>query len=796
MIVNKNWLEKYTEIPFSDLELETRLTYLGLEAVLLKNPVSGMDKLVVGEIKEVQPHPEADKLSVCQVFDGSETKQIVCGAPNVAAGQKVPVALPGCELPGGFKIKKAKLRGIPSLGMIAAEDEIGLSDDHEGIMVLNSNAQPGITMENYLNSVSGSTFEIDLTPNRPDCTSHIGVARDITLLTDNELVIPETPFTEDSKLTKDHVEIDVQDNEACPRYTARMVKNVKIGPSPKWLADYLKSIGLRPINNIVDLSNFVLMETGQPLHTFDYDKIAGQKIVVRKAKSGEEVTTLDGEERKLTDDILLICDAEKPIAIAGIMGLGNSEITDETTNVLIESAYFDPATVRKGSKTLALQTDASYRFERGADPEMTIYSLNRITSLIQELAGGEVYHGIVDEYENEIFFPEVTVRYNRINRVIGFDFEKKWVLRKFEQLGCQILENTDDYIKLISPSWRPDLEREIDYVEEVVRIYGMENVPASRTLSIVVNDEPNKKHIFIEKLRTDICDFGFNENYNNTMVSEDMANFELYDRKPIELQNPLSRELAFLRTSLIPGLLNTAKLNFNRNNFDLKLFEIGNSQELDETSETTAKETLTFSALITGKNEQISWSYDQRDNNIFYLKGLVEEIAEIFNIGELRFEKAEHELFSKLIKVYVGEDLLCHIGQFHPLYLSKKHGVDRDMWVMEGNGEILFAHHNPAIKYSALPKFPATERDISIVVDEKIEIAEIEKVIKSRAGKNLKEFIFYDLYKDDNIGKGKRSLTFNLLFQNNEKTLKDAEIDKVMSKVHKALKKELNAELR
>ncbi len=796
MIVNKNWLEKYTEIPFSDIELEDKLTYLGLEAVIEKNPVAGMDKLVVGEVKEVERHPDAEKLSVCKVFDGSEIKTIVCGAPNVVAGQKVPVALPGCVMPGGFKIKKAKLRGVESSGMIAAEDEIGLSNDHAGIMILNENALPGITMENYLNGVVGSSFEIDLTPNRPDCTSHIGVARDITLLTDNDLNIPETPINESNILTKDNISIDIQNEVGCPRYAARIIKNVKIGPSPKWLANYLKSVGLRPINNIVDLSNFVLMETGQPLHTFDYDKISNQKIVVRKAQKDEVVTTLDGEERKLTDDILLICDGEKPVAIAGIMGLGNSEISDDTVNIFVESAFFDPATIRKGSKTLALQTDASYRFERGADPENAIFAINRITSLIQEIAGGEVYKDIVDNYENKISYPEVTVRYTRINKIIGFDFEKAWVLGKFEKLGCEILENDNESIKLISPSWRPDLEREIDYIEEVVRIYGMEKIPASKTLQIIANDEPNKKHIFIEKLRTELCGFGFNENYNNTLVSEEMAKFSLYNRKPIELQNPLSRELGFLRTSLIPGLLNTAKLNFNRNNFDLKLFEIGNIQEFDASSETTVKETLNFSALVAGKNEQISWSYNQRKNNIFYLKGLVEEAAEMFNIGDIRFEKTENDIFAKLINVFVDDDLLCLIGQFHPLYLNKNHGIERDVWIMEGNGEILFKHHNPEIKYTQLPKFPATERDISIVVDDHIEITIIEKVIKNRAGKNLKEFIFYDQYKGDNIGKGKRSLTFNLLFQNNERTLKDVEIDKVMTKVHNALKKEINAELR
>lgn len=796
MIVNRNWLEKYTKIPYSDMALEERLTYLGLEAVMLKSPVAGMDKLIVGEVKEVTPHPDADKLSVCKVFDGMDTHTIVCGAPNVAPGQKVPVALPGCVLPGDFKIKKAKIRGIRSAGMIAAEDELGLSEDHSGIMVLNENTQLGITLENYLNSTAGANFEIDLTPNRPDCTSHIGVARDITTLTGEELKIPETPIQETDDPTANHISVEIKDSAACPRYAARVIKNIQIGPSPKWLQDYLKSVGLRPINNIVDLSNFVLMETGQPLHTFDYDNVADQKIIVRKAKNGEKVTTLDGEERELTDDILLICDGQKPVAVAGIMGLENSEISPQTKNVLIESAYFDPATIRKGSKTLALQTDASYRFERGADPENAIYALERITSLIQEIAGGEVYKGIVDNYAKKVTFPRVTVRYARINKIIGYEFDKNWVNDKFQKLGCEIIEKDNEAVKVQTPTWRPDLEREIDYIEEVVRIYGMENVPPARRLQIITNDEPNQHHIFIEKLRSDLCGYGFNENYNNTLVSEEMAAFELYSRKPVELQNPLSRELAFLRTSLLPGMLNTAKLNFNRNNFDLKLFEIGNIQEYDETSETTARETQNFAALIAGKNEKVNWSYVQRDNNIYYLKGLIEQIADDYNIGQLRFEKTENKIFAKLVNVYINEDLLCLFGQLHPLYLNKNHGVERDVWVLEGNAEVLFNHHNPEVKYTDLPKFPATERDISIVVDEKIKLSTIEEVIRKKAGKNLKEFIFYDQYKGKNIEDGKRSLTFNLVFQNIERTLQDKEVDKVMNKVHETLKKEINAELR
>ncbi|MBN2279783.1 MAG: phenylalanine--tRNA ligase subunit beta [Candidatus Marinimicrobia bacterium] len=796
MIINRNWLEKYIDIPFSDTDLEEHLTYLGLETVMLKNPVAGLDKLIVGEIKQVEKHPEADKLTICQVFDGTEIKQIICGADNVAVGQKVPVALPGCELPGGFKIKRSKIRGVESLGMICAEDEIGLSDNHEGIMVLQENTQPGITMENYINSTIGASFEVDLTPNRPDCNSHIGIARDVSALTDGELRIPEILLKESEERTEDHISVDILDEIGCPRYAARLVKGVKVGPSPKWLADTISSVGLRPINNIVDLSNFVLMETGQPLHTFDYNKVAGKKIIVRKAKANEKVTTLDSEVRTLTEDILLICDAEKPVAIAGIMGLENSEISKETSDVLIEGAYFDPATIRKGSKTLALQTDASYRFERGADPVNVLFAIDRIASLIQQVAGGIICKNRIDRYVREIEFPEVTVRFKRINKIIGYDFDKKWVVNKFQRLGCEILEKTDEEVTVKTPSWRPDLEREIDYIEEVVRIFGMEKIPEPKSLSIILNDEPNKKHMFIEKMRTDLCGFGLNENYNNTLVSQDMAKFELYDRPAIELANPLSRELAFLRTSLIPGLLNTAKLNFNRGNFDLKLFEIGNIQVREEKSQTKARETMNFAVLMTGNTEIINWSYRQREANLYYLKGLLEQIAEDYRIGELSFEKIENEIFSKLVRVTAKGQDLCLLGELHPLYLNKKQGIDKNIWILEGNVDLLFELFDPEIRYNSLPKYPATQRDVSIVVDRSLQIGDIEKVIREKAGKNLADFIFYDEYKGENIEKSKRSLTFNLVFQNNERTLLDSEIDKVMIKIHTALHKELNAELR
>jgi len=795
MIVNRKWLEKYTDIPFTSKDLEDKLTYLGLEATTLKNKVSDIENLIVGKVLDIEKHPDADKLTVCKVSDGTNEFVIVCGAPNVAKGQIVPVALPGCMLPAGFKIKASKIRGVKSYGMICAEDELGLSDNHSGIMVLDTDTELGITLGEYFDG-KGANYEIDLTPNRPDCTSHIGVARDITLLTDNELRIPEINIEESDISVEKNIDIDIQDLKGCPRYAARIIKNIKVSTSPKWLVDYLESVGLRSINNIVDISNFVLMETGHPLHTFNLDKVYGNKIVVRKARKDETVITLDEVERKLTEDILLICDGEKPVAIAGIMGLQNSEIDDETVNILIESAYFDPSTVRKGSKLLGLQTDASYRFERGADPENVTYALDRITSLIQEIAGGEVSKGIFDLYPEKITYPRITVRFNRIDKLIGYEFDKNWVLKKFRQLGCEIHSNNEQEIELTSPSWRPDLEREVDYIEEVVRIFGMENVPAAKNLQIKATYEINEKYVFIEKLRTDLCGNGYMEVYNNSLVSSEMAEFSLSKFKPIELHNPLSRDMAYLRTSLIPGMLNTVKLNINRKNLDLKLFELGIIQQYDEESETKAKESNNFAIALTGKIESIHWEDKPRNSNIYYLKGIIEEVCYRYNINKLEFKFQEHEYFSGLIIGYINGKEFCKLGQLKGMYLNKVWDIEKDVFILEANADLLFEYYNPEIRYVPLPKFPGSERDISIVIKEEILVEQIIAIINKNGGKLLKEVKFYDYYKGKNIEDGKKSLTFNLYFENTERTLKDKEIDKIMSKIHNNLKKELNAELR
>ncbi|MCF7885286.1 MAG: phenylalanine--tRNA ligase subunit beta [Candidatus Marinimicrobia bacterium] len=799
MIINSKWLKDYTDFQYTPDELGERLTYLGLEADQIANPVKKLNKIVIGLVKGVEDHPDADRLKVCQVFDGNQDRQIICGAPNVQDNIKVPLALPGCELPEG-KISEVKLRGLKSEGMIPAEDELGISDDHSGIIILPKDAEVGIDFVQYYEDRFGTSYDIDLTPNRPDCTSHIGVARDITLLTESELNLPEVSFQETGPDINNYTTINIHNPDGCPRYAARIIHNVKIKESPQWLQDRLKSIGLRPINNIVDAANFVLMETGQPLHTFDYDRLKGQEINVRMSEDGEEVVTLDGQKREMDDNILLICDAEEPVAIAGIMGLENSEITDSTTNILLESAYFNPASIRYGSKYLGLQTDASYRFERGIDPENVIYALNRVTELILEIAGGKVCQNLIDNYPKMIVAPEVKVRFERINKIIGEKFDPEWVTKKFKKLGCKILDQSKESITLKSPSWRPDLEREIDYIEEVIRIYGMEKVKSAPKISIQPDYLRNQRYDFNQKVRNKLAAYGYQEVFNNSLFSIEETEYNLFDLEPIKIKNPLSRELAYMRTNLLAGLIDTAANNINRNNKNLRFFEIGYVNDLNFEKDNKADEYQYFSMLLSGNLEPVSWKYNNRRTaDIYDLKGDASSLVNYFTEIEPEYAKSnlDTDKYANIIEVILEDDLLGFLCQVKEELLDDKYNIEeQSLFVFEGSLEILYKYFDSETNYTPVSNYPAIERDISILVDTDKLVGSIIEIIENNGGDNLQEVQFYDLYQGKNIEEGKKSLTFNLIFQNPDRTLKDNEIDQQINLIFKNLKKQVNAKLR
>ncbi|MFA4920762.1 MAG: phenylalanine--tRNA ligase subunit beta [Candidatus Neomarinimicrobiota bacterium] len=795
MIVNTNWLKKYTDYSFSAEELAERLTAIGLESNLIPDKAAGLEEVLIAEILAVNPHPNADRLTVCIVTTGEKQFAVVCGAPNVKKGLKVPLALVGSTLPNGMILKPIKIRGVASEGMLCAEDELGISEDHSGIMILDENAIVGGRLADYLAS-NDRSLEIDLTPNRPDCTSHIGVAREIALMTGNELYKPDINLSESESATSAYISVGIEDQIGCPRYAARLVQGVKIGPSPDWLVKALASIGQRSINNVVDAANYVLMETGHPLHTFDYANLKGQKIVVRRAKAGEKVVTLDGIERELSDDILLICDGERPVAIAGIMGLANSEIEKDTRDVLIESAYFNPRIIRRGSRYLGLQTEASYRFERGADYEGAIYALERGAELIAEVAGGRVCRGVVDEYPKPIESPKIVLRYERTNRLIGMKFEPEWVKKVLVGLGCDILNSNAQEVAVRVPSWRPDLEREIDLIEEVVRIYGMSRVPSTKTLQMIPNISTDDRYDRIEKLRSFMATCGYSELYCNSLVSARATEFGFEPVKPVKLRNPLSQDMTFLRTSLIPGMIAAIKHNFNRRRFDLRLFELGHVQAYAPEEETQARESLRLGALLTGYFDEPNWAYPRRKTNSFILKGLADTLAHEFGVCNLNYSKAENLFFKRLVKISAGKKVLGYFGELAPDYLGKDWDIEEPVFGMELDADFLLKQVNLAKIYKEPPVFPSTERDLSIVVKCEILVGDIMKKIRQNGGDLLREIRFYDLYLGKNVDKNEKSLTFNLLFQADDRTLTDAEVDQIMATIHSNLSRELNARLR
>jgi len=548
--ISLNWLNQYIDLEgISSEEIVQKLTMSGLEVENVIDQNKLFKKFIVGFVVDKEKHPNADRLSICKVSDGSESFQVICGASNVKRGQKVVFAPIGTLIPkGNFEIKKAKIRGVDSYGMICAEDELGLSEDHSGIMVLDADLKEGtpITKALGLNDV---IMEIAVTPNRPDALSHIGVARDLAALFDKKLKIPELSFDESDVDINTLASIEIKDELNCPRYSSRVVTDVKIEESPEWLKHKLKSIGLRPINNIVDITNFVMLECGQPLHAFDLDRLNGKIIIIKSNRTKTKFTTLDSKERELEPGTLMICDAKKDVAIAGVMGGENSEIYDDTKNVLIESAYFNPSSIRKTSKHLKLSTDASYRFERGTDPSNTMYAAERTAQLLKEIAGGKIAKGSIDIYPNKIKEIVLKLRLSRVSKILGFDVSKENTIRILNNLGFQIDEFSDDELKVKVPTFRPDVEREVDLIEEIARIFGYDNIPTIPKISIplgAIQDETS----FTDQLKEYANSLGLFEMINNPLQPESLANLT---GGAIKVSNPQSMDMAYLRTSLLSG---------------------------------------------------------------------------------------------------------------------------------------------------------------------------------------------------------------------------------------------------
>ncbi|MBT3252461.1 MAG: phenylalanine--tRNA ligase subunit beta [Candidatus Marinimicrobia bacterium] len=791
MNISYNWLKEYIDIDLEPEVLAAKLTDAGLEAVIVETLPEFFKSIVVGHVVSKEKHPDADKLSVCMIDLGrEEPKQIICGAPNIAAGQNVAVATIGTTFPDGMKIKKAKLRGVVSNGMVCSERELDLSQDHSGIMVLDEDAELGMDMVSYL-SGNDVSIELDLTPDRSDALGHIGVARDLAALLGLEMRKPVFELNESSTPTSDIISVELEDTQSCPRYAARIVKNVKIGASPVWMRQRLQAIGIRSINNVVDAANYVLMETGHPLHTFDLRYIEGGKIVVRKAGDKEKITTLDGKERELDDSVLLICDAKKPVAVAGIMGGENSEVKDDTTDLLLESAFFDAVVVRRGAKKLQLATDASHRFERGTDPNGIPFALDRLASLIVELAGGEITQGQVDAYPQTIEPLEVSLRAQRCNAILGTEIETATISKILN--GLELFHTEDGGVFQVTvPTFRPDITREIDLIEEVGRIFGYNSIPVPQHFSIANKINKKTPDQIRERIIDHLASIGFNQIYGNGLLAVDEHPSVFGDEEALILANPLSRDMASMRSSLLMGMAKVADYNINRRQSDLKLFELGNVSTVDMDSDTGACETSHLAIFISGELQSKQWSQESVEVDVFQMKGILSSTyRDLFGL-DLLFEPMEHDLFTESIAIYLGEEKIGILGNLKMINQNLK--SVRGVYTEVRNSENLGLSRN--IQYQKVSVYPAVERDLSILIDAIVPFGKINETIQKNAGKSLVYSRLYDIYEGKSIASGKKSLTFRLVFQNKTRTLTEKEIDKDFRRILKGLEDAYNATLR
>lgn len=798
MKISLNWLKNYIDISnLSVDEIARYLTMSGLEVESIDEIGKDLKGFVVGEVVSKKNHPNADKLSLCQVNNGSETFQVVCGAPNVEQGQKIVFAQVGLIIPStGEKLKKAKIRGIESQGMICSEKELGLGENHTGILVLSKDAVVGEPIIDSL-KLSDVVLEIGITPNRPDALSHIGVARELSAILRKKYSIPKIDYDEIDESIGDNFSVSIENEVDCPRYCALIVRNVKVKESPQWLRNYLSNVGLRPLNNIVDISNFVLLEYGQPIHTFDAKLVEGNKIIIKNADENEKFVTLDGKERILWSDTLMISDPEKKIAIAGVMGGKNSEITSATKDVIIEGAYFNPKSIRRTSKFLGLSTDASYRFERGVDHKNTLTVAKRVAQLIAELADGEILAGYIDEYPSKIEDVEVTVRSSRVKKVLGIEIDRDEISEILEHLGFEVRKLNGSDLVCKVPSFRPDITREIDVIEEVARIHGYENIEVDSRVSFTVTGEEVISQSEKET-REILSGFGLNEVINNTLMKYEEVKFS--DYKPIKILNPISQELSHLRTSLIPGLVRTISANHKFSEFDLMLYEIGNCMYaqkdiIENFNDFSEKQNIAIA--LTGSIASVNWREKPTKADIFYLKGLVETYLDKISLDKISFTSyndLENDYYNIEVKVFTDSTYIGSLYKLSHSYLTRN-AIEREVFVAELDFSKIKSLPKLKSKFNLLSNYPKVERDLSFLIDDSITYKQIEEKIYQSSDKLLKKIMLFDQYRDEKMF-NRKSLAVRLEFQSYEKTLTNEEVDKRIQKIVNVLEKEFNVQIR
>ncbi len=820
MNISYNWLKEYITFNLSPQETADALTSIGLETGSvdeIQTIRGGLEGLFIGEVLTCENHPNSDHLhlTTVNVGDGGEPLKIVCGAPNVAAGQKVVVATVGTKLYSGddeFTIKRSKIRGEESFGMICAEDEIGIGTSHDGIIVLPADAKVGTPAKEYYNVKSDFVLEVDITPNRVDATSHFGVARDLAAYLQQAgkpytLTKPSVDgFCIDKK--EGGIDVFVENTEACPRYSGLTIRGVTVKESPDWLKNKLLLIGLRPINNIVDITNFVLHETGHPLHAFDADYISGNKVVVRTLPEKTKFTTLDEQERELNENDLMICNSTEGMCIAGVFGGLQSGVTEQTKDIFLESAYFNPTWVRKTARRHGLNTDSSFRFERGADPNNTVYVLKRAALLVKELAGGIIEGDMKDIYPSVIEKPRVELSYEKTNLLIGKEIPKETVKSILKSLEIEIENETESGLILRIPTYRVDVLRDVDVIEDILRIYGYNNVEIGSTLqsSLSYQTPTDRKHKLQTLVSEQLTANGFGEIMTNSLTKR--AYYENNETFPLKscvaLLNPLSNDLGVMRQTLLYGGLESIAYNRNRKHTDLRFYEFGNCYFYDAERKNSEKILAEYSEeshiamWMCGNRTHKNWATPEAKSTVFELKAHIENLVSRlgFSSNQLIFERVSNSLFDVAMNIRTHKKQIGTFG-IVSAKICKAFDIDTDVFYTEMNWDTLLKETaKKSVQFSEISKFPSVSRDLALLIDKNITFAQIEDIARKSERKLLKEVSLFDVYEGKNLPEGKKSYAVNFVLQDTEKTLNDKQIDAVMQKIHHNLQKELNAQLR
>lgn len=810
MQVSIKWLKDYIDFTETPEQLADKLTMAGIPVENVVDPGEGLEKVVTGRIEKLEPHQNSDHLQICTMNVGlAENIIIVTGAQNVAEGQVVPVAMVGAHLPNGMKISKGKLRGVASNGMLCSAQELKLDleklpeEQKTGIFILPSDTPVGIPAKDVL-GLNDVVLEFELTANRADCFSVFGLVREIAAITGNKPHFPEIKVNEDDNTKlNDIFSVEIADPDLCSRFSTRMLKNVKIGPSPEWMQQRLEGAGIRSINNVVDVTNFVMIELGHPMHAYDYDKITGKKLIARRAIEGEELHTLDDTSRKAKGEMLVIADSEKAAGLAGIMGGFETEITDTTTTVVLESADFYGPCIRRTARACGLSSEASGRFERGVDSETTIKALDRAAQLLQEMGACTVCEGIVDIYPNPKQANYVTFTPEQINNHLGTNIAKDVMLNIITSVGFDVTKDENDEITVKVPSWRNDVTCMADISEEIARLYGFDKIKSTLPNGVSMQGTQSAKQTFIDKVKASLSSQGLYETISFALTNEETFNKlnipqDSPLRKAVPIMNPLSDEYPLVRTTLLSSIFDNLARNLARKNDDVALFEVGSvffPKALPVTE--LPDEVVKIAGAITGRRNAQGWNQTNDMVDFYDAKGIIEELLANLRVTRYTVEAGTHYAMhpGKTALFKKGRDVIATVGEVHPAVLSA-YGITKPVYIFELDATTVMKYMAKDLKYKALPKYPATSRDLAMLVDVDVNAADIEKAMTKAAGQNLTQITLFDVYTGKQVEEGKKSLAFSLTFQSNDKTLTDAEIDPAIEKIVAKLQKDFNANLR